>query len=261
MIRGHWTRSVAALGASALLWSMAARHVADAATATATLSMTPATLLSDAIADGNAHRSVHYVASLDQAGERVQVVGDVGHGTGRQQVVVRAGARRGSAELRLVGGLAYVRADAVGLQMLLGFGAAAATRGAGRWISVSHTDPSYTGAVSGVTLASTLAEIDTPGVFSGPATTVSYTAVRRIGGRLAVGIRAHASSLGASISGVLYLELNGSPLPISEALVAVKGNVTDRVSIAFSRWDEPLTVARPTTATAAVTVQCLPCAR
>jgi hypothetical protein len=115
----------------------------------------------------------------------------------------------------------------------MGLRAADAAKNAGRWLTVPHTSPAFATVAADVRLSSTLSELRLkPAPTS--ASSTSFAGVR-------------ATALRNSSGETVYVQASGARLPLGE--VGVHGKT--RVSVTFSRWNEPLRIVAPTRPTTA----------
>jgi hypothetical protein len=220
------TRVFAGAGAAALYL------VAGVASA----GVSPARLVSSALAKAHAQRSVHYLASQTSSGIAVTIAGDAATDRGIQHITYRKGGRLGHVTVVVEANTAYVRGDAFTLANYMRIPASAATAWAGKWLSLAPSAPDYKAVAAGVPLASTLDELKMPQPFR------SVGALTRHGVRL-VGIESHFQRAGHTVSETLYIDVARS-LPVEQ--VGKSTGVTLRAT--FSRWNERVSVSPPASA-------------
>jgi hypothetical protein len=195
----------------------------------------PAQLLTSILAAARAERSVHTVSSASLGDFHVGQVGDAGTNRGIQHVTYRNAGKTGHVTVIVVADTAYLLGDAFALVDYMGFKAGPAAAYAGVWILVPHSDSGYSTIAAGVTFSSVIGELK----LSAPLTRVPDTT---IGGRRVVGVRGKSSTSPGSVAATLYAQAAGPPLPVRE--VARAG--TTRAVVTFSRWNERVRVAAPT---------------
>lgn len=219
---------IAAVGLSTLLVSVG---VASAA-------VSPARLLSAALAKARAQRSVHYVASQTSAGRSVTIVGDSAVDRGVQQITLREEGRVGHATVRVVADTAYVRGDAFTLENFMGIPASLAAGWAGRWLSLASSAPDYRTVSAGVRLASTLGELKMPPPYRGGGSLM-------VNGRRLVGVESRFRRGGRTVRETLYID-PARTLPVEQ----VGSSSGIGVKSTFSSWNEPVSVSPPASAIA-----------
>lgn len=225
---GSGLKLVAAVGVVTLLLGV---DVAAAA-------VSPSQLVSTALAKARAQRSVHYVSAQVSPGLSVTINGDAARDRGIQRITYRKDGRVGHVTVRVVADTAYVRGDAFTLENYMRIPASAATAWAGKWLSLAHTAPDFAPVAAAVRLVSTLSELTMPPPFRDAGTSTRQ-------GRHVIGITSHFQRAGHAISETLYIDL-GRSLPLQ--LIGKSGTTT--ISGTFTRWNEAVTVAAPSSAIA-----------
>lgn len=199
-----------------------------------------------ALGAAKAQQSVHYVEVSTGDGLRVTITGDVNRVEGTQKITVRAtsGARSadsGSATITLVGGTAYVKGDAGGLEWSLGMPHSVGDLVSGRWISVTRAAPSHMFATTAaeLTMASVISNFDMKGPYSFGAAT------RRSGVRV-LGVRGYLSGTGKK-KVVQTFEVRATrPLLPASSSVSSSQTRHGAMTAVYSHWGEPVTVRAPT---------------
>jgi hypothetical protein len=130
------------------------------------------------------------------------------------------------------GGAAYIRGDAFALSSYLGFRIAGASRSAGKWIRIPHSDASYSSISASATLPSTLDEFR----LSGP---LKFAPGKKISGRQAFAIAGTVGRPPAQAK--LYARATGTPLPLGEVETFGKG----LAETLLSNWNEQVHVPVP----------------
>lgn len=152
----------------------------------------------------------------------------------------------GTAQIRLVNGTVFVRADSTVLNCCaLGLTWPQAWRYAGKWISIPKGDDSYARLADGLTLASIVN--DTVPL----QTSKSYTTTPRRARLLSVRGTSGNIFWDTSSSGRLVARGSGTPLPVSFSYVDVARCTRGR----FSRWNESVNVEAPVKSTPIATVR------
>jgi hypothetical protein len=204
----------------------------------AAASVSPDRLLSSALAAARAQRSMHYVTAAGSSTGSVRMVGDAALDRGIQRISFRKAGKVGHATVLVVANTAYVRGDAFTLANYMGFSATAARRFAGRWLKIPHTARSYPAVSADVRLGSTIKEMTLPR----PRVALPESVLN---GQRVIGIRNTATASGHRVTRTLYVRAAGLRLPVAEVM-REGGN---RVSVTFSKWNEPVNVSAPNGAT------------
>jgi hypothetical protein len=188
------------------------------------------------LATGRAQRSVHY-ESRTRPGDPIPIttIADVGRGRGVQRNTVTRGGRTGHITIVVNAKGAFVRGDAVGLNIGMGYREAASARTAGRWIRIPRTDGTYAAIADAVTLGTEINDIEIydPQLLGGPPSPGQHFQYLR-------GTTSH----GAFDACVLKVRVAAQPLPVRE-YVPSAGSGEDTFTTVFSRWNEPLRLPSP----------------
>jgi len=227
------------------------------ATTTTTVPPNPRQLFASAIAAAKTESAVHWVSHVRSRSYSISLVTTAGMADGTQSMTVRSGSQTGHVSAILIGPVAYVLGDEVGLRAVLYFSPTAASQEAGRWLVLASaaTGPQserqlYDEVSSGLTISSIIAAIDLNG-------TSSLVPGGSVGGRAVLGVRvsvpaaagtsttagtpgttAVAGAAGAPASSpsptqeVLYLRASGLPLPVK--VVLTSPHVTS--TVVFGPW-------------------------
>jgi hypothetical protein len=203
-----------------------------------------------AVADALAQPSLHYVATstatnTPNGNVQVTIVGDVGQTEGIQEITWQNGGSDGHANVEVIGGAAYFRADSESmLQRYFGFGSKAASENVGRWIEVTAADGAAFQSVSGaLTVKPVVAELATSGPYSSPSTTtVSGVTARQVSAYAPA-----ASTGGVRTAVTLTMTMAEQPLPIGESDRGDSGGTAFASTLTISGWGEPVRVVAPPT--------------
>jgi hypothetical protein len=206
--------------------------------APAAASVSPDRLVSSALAAARAQRSVHYVTAAVSSTVSVRMVGDAALDRGIQRITYSKAGKSGHVTVLVVANTAYVRGDFFALASYMGFSRAAATRYAGRWIKVPHTARGYPTVSEAVRLRSTIKEIALPS----PRVALPESVLN---GQRVIGVRNTSMVSGHRVTTTLYVRAAGLRLPVAEETRA-SGT---RISVTFSKWNQPVNVSAPTGAT------------
>lgn len=224
------------VGSRCLAGAAALAVLAGAVAASAAVS--PAGLVSAALAKAHAQTSVHYVSSQASGGRAVTIVGDAATDRGVQHITFRVGGRVGHVTVLVVANTAYIRGDAFTLANYMGIPSATAAAWAGKWLSLARSAPGYPAVSAAVRLGSTLDEVKMPPPFREIGTSTRH-------GRRVVGIVSHFKHAGRTVTATLYVDAARS-LPVEQ--VDRSGGIT--VKATFSRWNERVSVSPPASAIA-----------
>ncbi len=207
--------------------------------APAAASVPPDRLVSSALAAARAQRSVHYVTAAVSSTVSVRMVGDAALDRGIQRITYRKAGKSGHVTVLVVANTAYVRGEAFALVNYMAFSHAEATRFAGRWIKVAPTARWYPTLSAAVRLRSTIKEIIT---LPRPRIALPESVLN---GQRVIGIRNTSMASGHRVTRTLYVRAAGLRLPVAE----VTSESGTRISVAFSKWNQPVNVSAPTGAT------------
>jgi hypothetical protein len=212
--------------------------IASSVPATVSASQSPAALQQSILAAAKAQRSVHYLAVAQIGGIRIGQVGDAALSEGIQRITYSRGGKTGHVTVIVSSNTAYIRGDAFVLVNYMGFKAVAATKYAGVWVLIPHTDSDYLTVAAGVRLASTIDALELPRPSSIlPASTIGGQRVIGVTGKL-------RASSGLTAVASLYARSSGLPLPVREQAT---GNGA-RFAQTLSHWNESVRVAVPSSA-------------
>ncbi len=217
--------------------------VATAAVALAAQS--PKALSASIVAAARAERSVHWSATEVIGAVAVTTGTDAARTGGVQHVTLAVGKQRGHIRIIVTGGVAYVRGDALGLQLNLGLTAAQAKKYAGGWISVPKHDPSYAPTADGDTMASVVHDL-------APQGRLSLVSVKLHGVRL-VGVQGISGTGKKKVAEVVFTHAHGQRLPLEEDTLAPAKHFIGHM--AFSKWNETVKVTAPASSTPIATVR------
>lgn len=206
--------------------------------APAAASLSPDRLLSSALANARAQRSVHYVSTGSSGTVGVRMVCDAARDRGIQRITFHKAGKTGQATVLVVANTAYLRADQFALINYLGFSASAAKRDAGHWLKIPSSSPAYRTVSAAVRLNSMLAELALPK----PLTRLPQSTVE---GQHVIGLRNSSVSSGHRVTRTLYVRAAGLRLPVAES---TQGGGSQS-GVVLSRWNEPVRVSAPRGAT------------
>ena len=182
----------------------------------------------NALRRGWAHIDVRF----EMSGRTISFSQDSGPSAGRQSVTIGSD----HATVILIGGIAYVNADAGALRDFVGLPANSSSL-AGKWIAIRSSDRGYATVSTGVTLGSALRQVvlGSPFVATGPSV---------VDGQHVVGIRCAVDTNQGPETGTEFVPASGPILPVE---IDVSGaQFTERVS--FSAWGAAVTLTVPANA-------------
>ena len=204
------------------------------AAAPAGAALSPERVLSAALANARAQRSVHYVSTGSSATVAVQMVCDAARDRGIQRITFHKAGKTGHATVLVVANTAYVRSDQFALINYFGFSISAGKRDAGRWLKIPSSAPSYPTISEAVRLNSMLAELALPK----PLLRLPQSAVE---GQRVIGLRNSAVESGHRVMRTVYVSAVGLRLPVAE-LTQGGGN---QGRVLLSHWNERVRVSAP----------------
>lgn len=207
--------------------------------AVALASTSPKALRASIVAAVRAQRSVHWSATEVIGPVAITTGTDAARTGGVQHVTLAVGTLRAHARIIVTGGVAYVRGDALGLQMNLGVTAAQGKKYAGRWISIPKFDSSYTETAAGDTMGSIVHELAVRGRLS-----LLHGKLR---GMRVIGVRGISGSGTKQTVEVVFTRAHGKRLPIEEDTLAPGKHAIGHT--AFSKWNETVKVQAPASST------------
>jgi hypothetical protein len=194
----------------------------------------PSGLLASILKAGDAEKAVRYVSSFSDGPVSLRQVADVGASQGVQHTTYTKSGRSGHVTVLVISNTAYLRGDAFALANYNGLPSAIATKYADVWIMIPRTSGAYATVTAGVTLPSTIAELNISGVIIAvPPTSVS--------GQRVVGVKGTSKDAGQTITITLFARASSSPLPVEE--LTARGAV--RGSVVLSKWNETVDEPRP----------------
>lgn len=195
--------------------------------------------LARALEASRAQRSVYWTGTTSANGATVVERTNAGVSRGTQTVTITVGARSaGTIEIELFGDTVYMRGDSADALLFQGFTPAAAAAEVDQWISIPSKQPFFQGIAAGLTVKSTVQELD----LTAPLHRARPTSVL---GRRVVGIEGTLSLEGVTGPATLYVPSQGKPLPVEETM---SGGGIGLVTL--GRWGEPIRLGAPPSAAA-----------
>lgn len=198
---------------------------------------TPRQVLTVATAAAQSAGGVHYQLSAVQGSERQSITGDAGVNEGDQERVTGAD----DAVVELVGGTAYLRANASALQDTFHLPAAQATTYAGRWISVAPSDSLYAPISESVTLAAVVGQLL-------PTGTLREEGPTSLDGQHVVGVQGALPGQvesGVTGSAVFWVDTRRPDVPVAFTGQASNGHQRLNDTGVFNRWGEKVALVAP----------------
>ena len=206
--------------------------------APAAASVSPDRLLSSALDNARAQRSVHYVSTASSPTAGVRMVCDAARDRGIQRITFHKAGKTGHATVLVVANTAYIRANQFALFNYFGFSASAAKRYTGRWLKIPSNSPSYPTVSLAVRLNSMLGEL----VLPKPLHRLPQSTVE---GQRVIGFRNSSPVSGHPANRTLYVRAAGLRLPVAEM---TQGGGS-QASVSLSNWNERVRVSAPRDAT------------
>jgi hypothetical protein len=191
----------------------------------------PATIVNAALSAGQSQPSVRWVSTATSKGIKSTIVTDAGHSSGEQTILWTQGKNSAFVTVELVNGTGYLIGSAGGLYAQ-GFTTTAATKEAGKWVSLTPSTSDYAPIVSGLTTATTMEQMQMTGeVTAVPAVTIE--------GHTYPGFRGTTKPFEGQpgLSETIYVSSTGSPLPVKA--------VQDTATTLFGNWGEAIKVTVP----------------
>ncbi|HEX3795604.1 MAG TPA: hypothetical protein VHV57_14015 [Acidimicrobiales bacterium] len=177
-------------------------------------------------------QNLHFVSKATQQGIVLGVVGDAGKTSGSQVLIVQSGPTVETLEAILIGVTGYVRGNTAALERILGLTAAQSKKYASTWLAFPITNTTLADLVGGLQDKDIATELQMGGPYSfGPSKTIAGHATQAIDGFA-------ASSSGAKVPVVLYVEKGKTPRPVQEVTNPKKVNTTIQGTVTFSKWGE-----------------------
>ncbi len=164
---------------------------------------------------------------------------NAGIAQGNQTVTITVGVRSaGTISIELFGDTVDMKGDTAASLVFQGFTPAAASAEANQWISIPSSQPFYALVAAGLTVKSTVQELDLTGQLQRARRT-------EVLGRSVIGIKGTLSLEGVTGPAVLYVRSAGTPLPVEETMSGTGVGV-----VTLSRWGESVKVGSPPKAVA-----------
>jgi hypothetical protein len=226
----------------ATLAFVAAAVVASAAVALA--SPSPKAVRASILAAARTERSVHWSAKEIVGQVAIKTATDAARSGGVQTVTLgvvqkNGHERMGHVHIVVTGGVAYIRADALGLQMSLDLASAQAKKYAGRWISIPKVDPAYKPTAEGDTMNSVVHDL-------APHGRLTLISAKSHGVRV-IGVRGVSGSGAKKMAKVVIAHTKGKRLPLEEDILVPGKSALDHML--FSKWNETVKVTAPAKST------------
>ncbi|HXW78411.1 MAG TPA: hypothetical protein VEJ84_02875 [Acidimicrobiales bacterium] len=194
-------------------------------------STSPAQAVSAALSGAQKQSSVRWASSVTTQGITNTIVTQAGRSQGSQLITWSEGKNAAYLAIELVNGVGYMTGTAGGLYAE-GFTQTAAASEAGKWISLTSSSSAYASTVSGLTIATTMEQMQMAGpVTSVPAVTIS--------GHRYPGYKGTTKPYqgGPALQETIYLSTTATPLPVKA--------VQDTSTVVFGDWGEAVKVSVP----------------
>jgi hypothetical protein len=191
-------------------------------------------------------QNVHYVSTATEQGISLEVVGDTGKTSGSQVLEVQNGSSTEELSVILIGKTGYLRGNASALEKVVGLTAAQSSTYKNRWLSFPTGNGSFSELVSGLLDSEVAPELEMTGPYT-------FGGTKVIGGHLTEAIDGTAaSSSGAKVPIVLYVEASGTPRPVQQVTNPNAKNSAIRSTVTFSNWGETTHPVAPATSVSLV---------
>jgi len=177
-------------------------------------------------------QNLHFVSKATQQGIVLGVVGDAGKTAGSQVLVVESGTTVETLEAILVNSTGYVRGNLSALEKILGLTTAQAKKYASTWLSFPTSNTTLSDLVGGLRDQDIATELQMGGPYT-------FGPTKKIAGHATVSVDGFAAtSAGAKVPVVLYVETGPTPRPVEEVTNPSKTNTTIQGTVTFSKWGE-----------------------
>lgn len=212
--------------------------VAAGTAAIALAAQSPRQVRASIVGAAKAQHSVHYVSKEVVGSSLTTLTGDVKAAHGIQHVKIHLGKQTGHLTILVLGQTAYLRGDALGLE-IQGLTKVQAAKYDGRWISIPKGDKLYGPTAEDVTLGSVIEIITPHGRLS--------VAFKKAHGRRVVAVAGVSGKGKKKQIHVLLAPAHGKRLPLEEDEVAPGQESISRTVL--SQWNEPVQVHAPASST------------
>jgi hypothetical protein len=207
--------------------------------AAAAVAPSAATELRNVLTAGDSQESVHWMSTGSYESKSLVNSTDAGRSVGIQKITYTSSGSTGHVTVELVGGVLYIRGDAMTLEGYMGLKAARATAIANRWFSMRNNVPDYQAVVAGLTISTTIPELNMSG-------SITYGPDQKVNGEQTAVLRgktvANVADTGApSMPQTLYVASSGKPLPV-KVVDDYEGSLS---TATFSNWGEAIRVTAP----------------
>ncbi len=189
---------------------------------------------STAVAAAHQADSFHFIDRRGSGAAAVTLTGDASSHDG-QQTLVGEGSRL---DVRLIDGVAYIRAGADVLHGVLGLSVTASSTAAGKWISVTKSDKGFAAIVKSLAPTSVLGNYLPVGTLHrGPTRSIRGIATVPVSGDAP----ASPTAAGTNATATLYVEGAEPHVPVSGTLSGtdVHGRTLTEAAV-FTAWGEPV---------------------
>jgi hypothetical protein len=194
-------------------------------------STSPAEAVSAALSGAQKQSSVRWASSVTTKGITNTIVTQAGHSSGSQLITWSEGKNAAYLAIELVSDVGYMTGTAGGLYAE-GFTQTAAVSEAGKWISLTSSSSAYASTVSGLTIATTMQQMQ----MAGPVTSVAAVT---IAGHTYPGYKGMTKPFqgGPALTETLYISTTATPLPVKA--------IQDTSTVVFGDWGEAIKVSVP----------------
>ncbi len=222
-----------------LLCGICVAAVVQLPLAPASGSVSPSNELKAVIAAADSQHSVSVASVAASGSTRITQTGTVGPSSGTQRIDYSVGGHSHVVTVLLASDVVYVNGDATVLTAYMGLKSSQAQKIAGKWFKILSNVPDYQAVAAGLTITSTMSEINMRG-------SITSLANRKLSGASVIALagRTVASDLAPSVQETLYASARGRPLPIE--VTQTQSGHTD--TIAFTSWNTAVHVTVPASA-------------
>ncbi len=192
-----------------------------------------ASVLTTATADATHAGSVRATVSFVSNGQSGDLVVDSSPDAGQE--TLKYGNQ--SVDIVLVDGVVYISGNRQGLISYFGLPASSGSALSGHWISFGSTDQGYQTFLSDVELPAVLKSVTPTGVLAREKST-------NLAGRPVIAIAGKGPA--GETRGVLFVQSNGTGLPVEAVISNGSGKKASGEIVRFSRWGEKVDPVAPT---------------
>ena len=187
------------------------------------------------------NETVHFQSDVTQGNVTLRISGDAGTNSGSQSLTVNNGNQTEHMSTEVIGATGYVNGNSTALHNIIGLTTAQSRKHAGQWLSFPMSNSTFSQLAAGLLRSQVASELSIQGPFK-------FVSDATVNGQHALGIQGSVSTdNGSSVSEILYVPVNGKPLPIEEVTDpgAKTHSTTIHGTVSFSNWGEHVSVPAP----------------